>query len=736
MTTNINKVLDTKDDNVKSDIFFPSDLENDEYLEIITDLSLPLDYRIIALEKYCSLPDMGDNAIDVFSALAGMYQMSGSKLIEQFFYHVCMESKISSFLKLESAKNLLEYEEVINEENCDKVLENNNNRKLIGYKAMDHVCKNLKDIAAPCRVDVIFRLMDSDIFCANACTYFQEFVTDDMIDCKFRYNAILSLENVGKNTVSKELISLFNDADFVDYVYNKFNKMIENIFPGKKKINRQNRKYWDKIFEMLTYDDLRDMYTDKFPSKNCGKDFFIREAQMAFLFHEPNLIYYRILSGQYLLQKFVITGCVRNKVEDQILLFAEDRNVDYDRRADAADILIRLGTGNRKEKARNIIAELGKNSKSIHTVFDNAQNVHVEEIEESVVESLEHLNNVPLLKIEGKTIDFDYVNSQIENIIKQDKLNRQGISSRVGKEVCDYCDGYIHDKFIYESKKFCSQECSNFFFRDGKVRLAMNRILIDRVLYSRFNNSLNSILIKVWSYISNHEFSIEMKKRLIQELEEMCDTCSSGFATRLINTLSGFGDFNIRISWQDQIISNFSGRLNASARNITSENSIFRKDPRLHDIIALWLNNQENISILKNCIEEITQERDIKIVCIDCKQYIGEKGFSSKLCKKCYNKIIYVKNLEPSMKDIIKKFLSVDREEKIELCVQSFAESVMNELTLSSSNTANRQNFLLFFRVYMPSIREELYEEFKNFVDNEEFDMAFRKSIMSYEGEL
>ena len=56
--------------------------------------------------------------------------------------------------------------------------------------------------------------------------------------------------------------------------------------------------------------------------------------------------------------------------------------------------------------------------------------------------------------------------------------------------------------------------------------------------------------------------------RLVEELAEMAGTCSSGFATRLVNTISGFGDFSMKISWRDQIASNLLGRLNARIRDM------------------------------------------------------------------------------------------------------------------------------------------------------------------------
>ena len=94
---------------------------------------------------------------------------------------------------------------------------------------------------------------------------------------------------------------------------------------------------------------------------------------------------------------------------------------------------------------------------------------------------------------------------------------------------------------------------------------------MDRALYGQYNCSLLHILLKVWTYLTSHESENAMKQRLLEELVEMSGTCSSGFASRLINVISGFGDFNLRISWRDQIIANFTGRLNARAKDIANE---------------------------------------------------------------------------------------------------------------------------------------------------------------------
>ena len=220
---------------------------------------------------------------------------------------------------------------------------------------------------------------------------------------------------------------------------------------------------------------------------------------------------------------------------------------------------------------------------------------------------------------------------------------------------------------------------------------------MDRALYSKYNNTLCNILIKVYTYIHNQEEDLkqEMIKRLIEELEEMSQTCSTGYVTRLINSISGFGEFNIRISFEDQITSNFTGRLNARIRAICDEDSMFRTT-KLNDVVELWLNNKEN----KNILELIKSE---------------------------------IKNDQPTHQLIIDHFLTTNKQEKVDKILQDFLGSVLIEMSSSSSNYSNRQNFSLLFRTYMSDIREELYSEFFDYVSDEYFELALRKATMHYD---
>ena len=683
MTTKVDDILDTDDicENIEDD-------NNDSLIEKIMNLSLPIDKRIIAIEQYYQNKDIGDNAIEVINTLAGMYQMSGSRIIEQFFYTLCTSSSISSFLKVEIAKNLINYEEISNsfddqykEENMTQLQERNNKRKELGYDALNQVCMNLEETPTPCRTEAITTLMECKRFEKEADSYFCTLVNDQNIECDFRYKTILSLENKTAEFIRYEIIDMFDDKEFVKEFYEKLQKNITTLFP-KYKPKSDDFRFWREVLRRLSYDELRFVYKEKYPDKECSLDKFIKNAQLAFLFDINNYTYYKILSGQYLLQKCSLVSSISFSVQERILSFAQDNELDYNRRADAADVLLRLGSKSMQENGRAIIIELGCIDGQIRTVFDNAQNVHSEEVEESVSEALEFLSTIPIHTIDKTPIDFNYVNTQVENMLKKKE-----------EELKNNTPNLPYSDLSHQIEKE----------KIERIRLAMNRIQMDRALYSKFNSSLLNILLKVWTYMVGDEENFqEMCSRLLEELEEMSHTCSSGYASRLINVISGFGNFNIRISFEDQIIANFIGRLNSKVRYIQSDDSPFRKE-RLNDVIELWLNSKNNEELKKSLETELNPNNNI--------------------------------DTKPNLNDIINKFLSTDKEEKIENCINNFAELVFNEMMLSSSNYRARQNFALFFRTYVGAIREEMYEEFKEFLSDTDFDLYMRKALMSYEGD-
>lgn len=377
------------------------------------------------------------------------------------------------------------------------------------------------------------------------------------------------------------------------------------------------------------------------------QDYFIHESMLEFFCNNSNRTLYRILAGQYLIQKCNISQDEKENLEITIMSFSQDPELDYNLRADAADVILSLGSIENKIKAREIIMILGRKDGKVKTIFDNAQNVHIDEIEKSVLDALEFLSGIDIKTISNvpgsSPITFEYVKKQIEDELEKSKPEEKGIKMEK-----------------YEENK-------------DKINISLNRIYMDRALYSCYNCSLIHILLKIWTYITTHKSETDMKTRLLEELIDMSGTCSSGFSSRLVNVISGFGDFNLSISWRDQIIANFTGRLNARARNITNEEKL-QENGKLY-----------NIS---------------KYVCDCCDNNLIDDVFHR---KKLLSQLI------------------------------DFQGSVLEEMSLNCNDFAQRKTFLKFFRKNMLGIRQELHLEFKEYIQDTDFDLYFRAAISNYE---
>ena len=651
----------------------------DKLSEKILDLSNDVLYRIKLLEIYYE--QKKDETIEIIIRLIGMYQMSGISVLEQFLLKIT-KCNIDILLRLEVIKSLLSYQELYDiiedndndDEKNQKETDNelvrlrNKKRMLNSSKVLEELCSNSNNLPTPCRLEAIYLLMNFEEFEDKAQLYYNDLINDQNIECDFRYNTILSLEKKSIQFMKKELNNINKNETFKLEIFNECSEITNKEFPNFNP-NIDNEEYLFFLIKRINF-DLSKKFFNKYNTyiKNKTNIFekIIYNAQLSFLFCNRNMTYYKILAGQYLLQKY--DNIDKNDIEKCILSFAQDIDLDYNLKADAADVLLQLGSTIMKEHGRKIIMDLGSLYGNTKTIFENAQNVHIESIEKSVIEVLEFFVNLPILMINDNPIDFNYVKNKIEDMLKSDNDDEM-------KEL------------NYE--------------RDNKIKISLNRINMDRCLYSKYNSTLSNILIKIWSYLIGNEHEIEMKKRLLEELEEMSGTCSSGFASRLINTISGFGDFNIRISWEDQIISNFNGRLNAYARNITNKNSIFYNE-KLNDVISLWLNDIEQNNIKENIINLLNPD-------------------------KCITE-------NPSIVDLVDHFLQNNNDEKIDICIEFFYDKVLYEMSVLSSNNVDRLNFSLFFRTFMPFIREEMYNEFKMYINDNDFDLYIRKALIHYEG--
>lgn len=622
MSTSIDKI-----DDFELKVLPPLNYIADDCLyQSIFDLTIDTDTRINALERYYELNQQ--DTIEIISKLSSVYQFSGTKSLEHFLYKICTHSNIYTLLKLEAAKSLLSFEEF------EEDIEDEDLKEIIIKSNACIVERNKK------RKELAFKALDT------ICYDLQDLPTP----CKIEAVCML-MENI---TYKIQSLHYFNDI-----------------------INNQKIEC-DYRYKTILSLEKRSNITDK--------KFFLKKSLLEFLFNKNNRTMYRILSGQYLLQKIEdLSNNIHREIQFELLGFAKDEELDYNLRADSSDTLLNLGEEDIKLEARKIIMILGSVLGEVRTIFDNAQNVHNDVIENSVLEALEFLSFIPLLEISSSPIDFNYVSKQIEDMLEKIKITYSKENTECKK--CYYCLGNLLQK------DFCSNVCLEANDKQEKIKISLNRICIDRILYSKYNQTLINIFLKIWTYLSGHEAEETMKERLLEELYDMSGTCSSGFASRLINVISGFGQFNIRISWEDQIIANFTGRLNSKIRNITEPNSIYYTTHH-KDIVELYLREQGVIKKRENA-EEL-ESKD-------------------------------------TLKSIIDEYLVENKDEKIKIAVENFSDNVLIEMAMPSNTL--KKHFDKVFRDYMLVIREELYEEFKDYISDSEFDLYSRKAIASYEGQ-
>lgn len=358
---------------------------------------------------------------------------------------------------------------------------------------------------------------------------------------------ILEQTNLDDNFKLNIVYSLYNCNSGDDLVFNFFVKLALseaiNVFQriAIVKILMNNKNFYNEaqsLFEKV-------LKTTKITSENKLKTILSLEKEidnwiqfssfacLSFYKDTNNNIRHRLLAIQFLLSKCQ-KACNENEIKsifEELLCIAKNENELYNTRADSTDLLLKFSSNETLNEARNIIKELGKKGRiegeKGFGFYGNAQNVHTSEISDSVEKSIEKLQSYDILKVNNNLINIDYIQKEIFVFIDENKLG----------------------------------------FDKEKIMIALNRISMDNSFYGQTNATLSLVLLKTWSFIIHHEHSNEIKKRLCEELELTFDLCSSGFLTGIINSLSSYG-FEMKISWRDQIISNFSGRLNKRIRDM------------------------------------------------------------------------------------------------------------------------------------------------------------------------
>jgi hypothetical protein len=264
---------------------------------------------------------------------------------------------------------------------------------------------------------------------------------------------------------------------------------------------------------------------------------FIYGLQSIFFYSDRNGVRERILSGQHLLQMDCVDSTEKTEVGEILLGLAAHKDFDENTRADAADVILRLGQGLQVERAREIITSLGYsavggNSKGVlgkvRTVYNNSQNAHNEKISESVAKFIEKM-----IKDSENLRPYHEIQQEVTAVINLLNLEK-------------------------------SQKLSAYN--------ALNRISVDTAMFTKYKITISEIFVRVWLRIQKHsgETRDTLQKRMIEELVDMGNTCSSGHSGRFVNVLSAV-DNELRIGFEDQIVANVAGRISARVRDLPDQ---------------------------------------------------------------------------------------------------------------------------------------------------------------------
>jgi uncharacterized protein YpbB len=112
--------------------------------------------------------------------------------------------------------------------------------------------------------------------------------------------------------------------------------------------------------------------------------------------------------------------------------------------------------------------------------------------------------------------------------------------------------------------------------------------------------TLEDIVKNLWLVIENSRFKKELCKRLEQELIDMYDTCSQGYATRLINVFSGFpiegsDNLGISISYEDEIYNIFSNKVNKIVSNAPES----LKEKLLEELLVPSNHHEDRLNLIR-----------------------------------------------------------------------------------------------------------------------------------------
>jgi len=161
-----------------------------------------------------------------------------------------------------------------------------------------------------------------------------------------------------------------------------------------------------------------------------------------------------------------------------------------------------------------------KESGKLKTIYNNGQNIHKIDVDQSIKPFIEKIINLDFQNFQFNPEDHEQYSNFLSNMI---------------------------DEII----KFAT--CHNFEKMDvDKINSSIKRFILDNTLYSEYNVSLLNLLARSYLYILSKDEKEELMIRLCEELVDMSETCTTGHIYRLVNIFSGY-DIEMRMPVEEEV---------------------------------------------------------------------------------------------------------------------------------------------------------------------------------------
>lgn len=264
---------------------------------------------------------------------------------------------------------------------------------------------------------------------------------------------------------------------------------------------------------------------------------FFQDLLVQYFRNEENEESYRILSAQNLLVLESVGEELREEVESVLFDIISCSQVT-NTKANAADVIMRLSKNPVSiTKAQEIIEDLGyghlltkKGVEKTRTLYNNSQNAH---------EFIDQSSRI-ISRLYKEYADDRSYNRTFDEI-KGDILNLMGLYS-------------------YEEE------------RKERIIKVLHRIYVDTATFTEDKLTLEEIFTCIWYKITKlSETHPELDLRVLEEIADVDDACSSGHFTRLVSVLCEY-DGSMTINFTQQIIANALARMQVLIRDCEDEN--------------------------------------------------------------------------------------------------------------------------------------------------------------------